>query len=241
VEPAEFDRIAAAEDSHWWFQATRALVRDQMEPWLRPGLRSLDVGCGPGGNSAWLSEYGEHTGVDRSTEALELLRRRHPAMRAVEGDATELPFADASFDALLAITVLYMVERDDRALGEAFRVLRPGGGAVFFEPALEILRRDHDRVVGSVRRYRLPQLAARVRDAGFAVERATYAHAVLLPAALALAAVDRVRPAGPPRSDTDRDGGRALFAPLARLERRILARRDLPLGVSALVVARRPA
>ena len=78
MEPDEYARIAAAEDEHWWYQGTRALAAQLLDPWLgRPGL-FLDAGCGPGGNGAWLAERGTVVGVDRAVEALALLGARHP-------------------------------------------------------------------------------------------------------------------------------------------------------------------
>jgi SAM-dependent methyltransferase len=81
----------------------------------------LDVGCGEGELARHLPE-GAWVGVDSS-----------PTMLAgapgpvVEGDATALPFADASFGSLALLYVLYHLAEPSRALSEAHRVLRPGG------------------------------------------------------------------------------------------------------------------
>ena len=237
VELEEYGRIAAAEDRHWWYRATRALARELLAPWLVPGLRALDAGCGPGGMGAWLGEYGSVVGADVSPDALRLLRRRHPGIEPVQASIDELPFADGEFDVVLEVTVLNQVRDDLRAARELGRVLRPGGAALLFEPALPSLRRGHDSVVAARRRYRLAELEALARQAGLSLRRSTYCHSYLAPPALALAALDRLRAGGrPPRSDLERRSLDAVFAPLAAVEKRLLARRDLPLGASALVL-----
>ena len=89
------------------------------------GLRILDAGCGPGGNGAWLAEHGDVVGVDLSPDALAFVRARRPETRPVRGDLEALPFADASFDVVVGITVLYTVDDDAAAVARA----RPGARA----------------------------------------------------------------------------------------------------------------
>ena len=72
MEVEEYARIAAAEDDHWWYRNTRALMAELLQPWLGTDQRILDAGCGPGGNGAWLGSHGRVIGVDLAREALEL-------------------------------------------------------------------------------------------------------------------------------------------------------------------------
>ena len=58
METEEYARIAAVEDDHWWYRNTRALVGEMLAPWLGRDQRTLDAGCGPGGNGAWLAAHG---------------------------------------------------------------------------------------------------------------------------------------------------------------------------------------
>jgi ubiquinone/menaquinone biosynthesis C-methylase UbiE len=104
-------------------------------PELRPGMRLLDVGCGPGSITRGLAERvapGEVTGVDLSRETLATARadaaaRGLPNLRYEEGSVYALPFAAASFDVVYAHQVLQHLREPTAALGEMLRVLRPGG------------------------------------------------------------------------------------------------------------------
>jgi SAM-dependent methyltransferase len=248
VEIEEYARIAAAEDDHWWYRGTRALVAQLLAPWLSrmPAERTriLDAGCGPGGNGAWLARHGHVTGVDLALEALAFVRARRRGTAPVRGRLDALPLADSSIDVAIAITVLYSVPDDVRAVHELARVLRPGGVVLVVEPAFEALRRAHDRTVHGLRRYRRHPLARRFVAAGLEVQRATYAYSFLAPPAAALGLLERRATTGSGggelRSDLQRQPLERVFAPLSALERRWLARRDVLLGSSVVVVATRP-
>ena len=106
-------------------------------PYLRPGMRLLDIGCGPGSITLDLAEHvapGEVIGIDR--EPLQLERARALAVergvanaRFATGDAYALPFPGASFDAVFANAVLMWLRDPLAALKEFRRVLRPAGVA----------------------------------------------------------------------------------------------------------------
>ena len=87
------------------------------------GARLLDVGCGSG----WLGEHFEHyTGIDGSAEAVAAARER--GREILQGNVDEpLPFEDASFDGVVLKDLLEHVADPVAVVGEARRVLRPGG------------------------------------------------------------------------------------------------------------------
>jgi ubiquinone/menaquinone biosynthesis C-methylase UbiE len=102
---------------------------------LRPGMRLLDVGCGPGSITRGLAERlapGQVVGVDLSGEPL-AAARRDAAARGVEnlhyqeGSVYQLPFPDASFDVAYAHQVFQHLRERGAALREMLRVVRPAG------------------------------------------------------------------------------------------------------------------
>ena len=92
------------------------------------GTRLLDVGCGPGHIAAAAAVRGAvPIGLDAAAGMVAVARGRHPEVEFQEGDAERLPFADASFDGVVAGFVVNHLPRAERALAEFARVVRPGG------------------------------------------------------------------------------------------------------------------
>jgi ubiquinone/menaquinone biosynthesis C-methylase UbiE len=97
--------------------------------------RLLDVGCGTARSREVYAERVEwYIGLDLSLGAL--VRARQRASTLTRGDATRLPFADASFDVVAFSSVLHHLPDRPAALREARRVLRPGGWVFAFDPNL---------------------------------------------------------------------------------------------------------
>jgi ubiquinone/menaquinone biosynthesis C-methylase UbiE len=96
------------------------------------GLRCLDIGCGEGHNTRLVGERGaDVTALDVSGAFLRAARGADPGGRYVHGDATRLPFADATFDAATAFMSIMDMPDPAVAIGEIARVLRPGGWLQF--------------------------------------------------------------------------------------------------------------
>lgn len=99
---------------------------------ITPGEKVVDVGCGPGGIHAQLSRAGAQvTGIDASAgmvaEARAQAERDALNVDVRVGNAEQLPFPDAEFDAALCCHMLYHVPDIHAALTELRRVVRRGG------------------------------------------------------------------------------------------------------------------
>jgi SAM-dependent methyltransferase len=94
---------------------------------FRAGERVLDLGCGVGVAVRQLHDHGcAAFGLDLAAQRLALARRATPELAMVAGDARRLPFADASFDGMLAECSLSLIGYTASTLAECRRVLRPG-------------------------------------------------------------------------------------------------------------------
>ena len=104
-------------------------------PYVRPGLRVLDFGCGPGSISVGLAravERGELHGVDMETSQVEIARSVAEDAGQTNAtfhvaDVTDLPFEDGFFDIAHCHQVLTHVPDTSAVLAEVKRVLKPGG------------------------------------------------------------------------------------------------------------------
>lgn len=97
---------------------------------IRPGMRALDVGCGPGALTQALAELlrAENvSAIDPSEPFVGTCRARARGVDVRIGVAEELPFPDAEFDAVLAQLLLNHMRDARRGAGEMVRVARAGG------------------------------------------------------------------------------------------------------------------
>lgn len=109
-------------------QTEAGLVLAMLDP--GKGERILDVGCGTGIFTLdYLAAGAEVTGLDISQPMLDVAVRKAAGypFTAVRGDMRSLPFDDESFDKTVSVTALEFVEDGGRAVGELFRVTKPGG------------------------------------------------------------------------------------------------------------------
>lgn len=249
----DYEHLYRLEETFWWFAGMRALTAALLDPLLPPRDRAiLDAGCGTGGNLEWLARYagqGRVVGIDLVSTALEFCRARGHR-HLVQASATNLPFTDESFDLVTSFDVLVQIpgaQSDQQALGEAWRVLKPGGIVFARAAAYHWMRSGHDEAMESHRRYQLSELGAKMEKAGFRLLRSTYANSVLLP----LAIVHRLllKPLGLANRGSDvkplpahlhwlnHSLAQALYWEANYLR---VARHKLPAGLSAICVAQKP-
>lgn len=94
----------------------------------RAPRNALDVGCGEGRFCRMLAAHGvETTGLDPTPSLIAAARRRDPDGAYVEAGGEALPFAEASFDLVVAYLSLIDIPDYETAIAEMARVLRPGG------------------------------------------------------------------------------------------------------------------
>jgi SAM-dependent methyltransferase len=250
VQASEHEKMYRVETRHFWFQGTRRVILAALDRALGPErartARVLDLGCGTGFTLSLLPPTARGVGVDYSHAALRFARTRASRAELVRGSAYALPFADGSFDAVLALDVLEHLDDDVGAARELRRVLAPGGAAIVTVPAFAELWSAHDEALEHRRRYRLGEIEGVLREAGLGIEHGSYYNFFLFPVVAAARLADRARIAlggAPAASGTELSippgPVNALLGAVLGSERSIATRVRLPIGVSCLVVARR--
>lgn len=94
--------------------------------------RVLDAGCGPGSNSRYWRRAGSHvTAIDLSAQMLDQARQQQAADHYLLADIEAIPLADAQFDLVWSHLAVQWCSSLPQALGELYRVTRPGGKVAF--------------------------------------------------------------------------------------------------------------
>jgi SAM-dependent methyltransferase len=127
-EAAGWESVAAFFTEHWSRYTSQVVdpLLDAVS--VEQGTRVLDVGTGSGDAAGRAAERGaEATGIDVAAAMVEIAARQHPRARFIQASATDLPFADDSFDAAVGNMVVPHIGEPARAMREIERVLVPTG------------------------------------------------------------------------------------------------------------------
>jgi SAM-dependent methyltransferase len=247
MDPYIYEILDAVPETYWRYVARHQLFlnlwerhREQLSVY-----RVLDVGCGSGGLLSYLAKRAAviPIGVDMFLHTLSFCRRRGiDALGAA--DARALPFGSDRFDFVIAQDVVEHVPDDSAVLAELCRVCAPGGLVLILAPAFDSLWSTRDVRLHHHRRYTLNQLSHRVQEAGFDLVRRTYIDMFLLPLLWVAIFFAPRTPGGVADISADAPGSygllnQALLA-ISRLEAAVVRHVDLPFGVSAVVLARKP-
>ena len=235
------------EDTLWWFEGMRRICRSLLRRHLAHSYDAtnrevLDAGCGTGGSIPFLERYGRVTAFDFYPPAAEMSLHRRKGRISVASIAA-IPFADGSFDLVTAFDVICQLPspQDEASMQELARVLKPGGLLLVRVPAFQWLYGPTDRTLHTAHRYTTSEMASKLSKAGLRPLQATYANTLLFPVALARRIAARfvgqygttdVRPVFGPLN--------RLLRTLLSLEAPVLARANLPIGLSCIVVAKKP-
>lgn len=228
MEGTEVRKLAALEDTHWWYRERRHLLARALDG-LRPG-DALDIGAAGGGNTRVLRERGwRPVALEYGPEGAEVAHER--GLLTLRADATRLPIDDAALDLVVAFDILEHIEDDDLAVREVARILRPEGTFLVAVPADPRLWSAHDVAVDHVRRYTRETLSSVLHRGGFEVVDMSSWNVLLRP----VVALRRKKASGSDLDDLHpvvNSGLRAIIT-----AERYLPVKRLP-GVSLLVTAR---
>ena len=244
MEDAEYEIMYRVEDTHWWYQTLHKLFIDRLTNHV-PGWQEkdvLDAGCGTGALLERLGRSSHHVGVDLSEQAIAFCQKRN-LPRVIQCDIGYLPFADATFDAVICSSVLYhrWVPDVQATLQELRRVLKPDGLLLVNVPAFESLHSEHDEKVFTHRRFRRQQLVDVLSAVGFKCVECSYWTSLLFPfvwVARRYSVVKHGRDFEQQSNSTARVAG-CLLRGIMSLEAAAMKVIRFPVGVSIVAVARK--
>jgi glycosyltransferase involved in cell wall biosynthesis len=212
-----------------------AWMWNQIAPFV--GQRILEVGSGVGNMTRFFARRERVVATDLNEKYLLILHHlfdRHPNVRIERLDLNEDArwLESERLDTVVCLNVLEHIEHDEQALASLFRILSFGGRLVLLVPALPALYGSLDRALDHHRRYARDELLTKLRSAGFEVERSWFFNLLGVAGWYLNSRVLR-RTTFPPVQLTLYDA----LVPLFRVESRF----RLPLGMSLIAIARKPA
>ena len=151
------------ERQHWWFVAREKIISNYLKKIIaakilkHQDLKILNVGCGPGRSSQYLSSFGEVTSIEYDKDCCEFASER-TGLQIINGSITALPFQDEMFDLVCAFDVIEHVEDDQLAVSEMKRVAKKEGVIFITVPTFMSLWSHHDVINHHFRRYQLAQI-----------------------------------------------------------------------------------
>ncbi len=246
--PEYFESLESFEGRHFWFAARRRTVLEALRRTV-PDLatrRLVDIGCGGGKLTRFLSDHGVPVaaGCDAYPEALILARRRLDAPLVLVDEGRLVPFGVGQ-ELIGMFDVLEHIDDDAATLDHLASLLVPGGIVALTVPAHPFLFDEMDELACHRRRYDASGLRTRLEAAGFRIRLLSHFMLPLVP--LLVASRMAGRWVARWRSPLQRRSVElrpipivnGLLGLLTSLERPALGRVALPMGSSLIAIAER--
>ena len=153
------------ERKHWWFVAREKILSNYIDKLIKEknlissNLQILNVGCGPGRSSEYLSKFGKVTSIEYDKFCCEFASEK-TGLKIINGSITELPFENDTFDLVCAFDVVEHVEDDQLAVNELKRVTKSNAHVLITVPAYMSLWSHHDVINHHFKRYKENEIKA---------------------------------------------------------------------------------
>ena len=243
MERVVFDRVAELDQLHWWFLARRRILEALVKRVVRPSVdaKVLEVGCGTGHNFAMLGRFGKVDACepDKCARALATKRLGRQVRNAKLPDLTM--FKRNGYDLIALLDVLQQVPDDLAALRAIHMRLKPGGALLLTVPANAWMWSAHDSAGRHYRRYSKKQLQQLFLKSGLEVKLLSYFNTMLFPPIALARVIGKVTRREPAHGRLPAAPANWLLEKVFGIERWLLGRLPMPVGVSLVAVVRRPA
>jgi len=176
MDKSEYARMYHLESNFWWYKVLHELVDTTINKNKPDGdIRILDAGCGTGRMMEICQKFGTVFGIDYSADAVGFAKKR--GLNNVEmGDLNDYQFEKDTYNAVVCLDVLYhsAIQNDLAVIEKFYYTLKDDGILIINLPAFEYLKRSHDIVVHTKKRYRKKAFENDLKEIGFTILRSSY-------------------------------------------------------------------
>lgn len=166
----DLEAMSFAKNYHKW-------IMQEFKQYL--GYSVAEVGAGTGNFTNLLLEHvNTLIAFEPSKKMYSLLQERfaeNPKVQIINGFLdSDIHKLEKYFDSVIYVNVLEHIEDDEKELFEVYKILKPGGHALIFVPAISLLYSTFDKKVGHFRRYYKKEIVKLAQKIGFRIKKAKY-------------------------------------------------------------------
>lgn len=241
MDRTAYSSMSAQEADHWWFVARRTIISTLIDKHVQFGAdpEILEAGCGTGGNLAMLSAYGRLDAFEYDADAQALAVARGCGEIGHGALPDDIGFGDKVYDLVALLDVLEHIDDDVGSLAALGERLKPGGSLLLTVPAVPWLWSNHDVLHHHKRRYTRESLENVVAQSGLKNKAAGYFNSLLFPLALAQRVGHQISGSNAPLDARPSMPINAVLRTVFAMERHLLDRIQLPIGLSLYAVITR--
>ncbi|MBV5328697.1 MAG: class I SAM-dependent methyltransferase [Chlorobium sp.] len=243
MNPEAYLEMADTESRHWWFSGRRAILSHLIGTLNLPiNSKILEIGSGTGGNLQMLSSFGQVSALemDATARAIAIKKTGDRFDIRLGFCPTDIPFTGEKFDLICLLDVLEHIDGDIETLIATKMLLAEGGRVLVTVPAYSWLWSTHDVFLHHKRRYSAVEFRNKISASGFEPEKISFFNTILFPLAAIVRLKDKLlRNSSASGNSMPPALINRFFATLYGEERYLLAKMNLPFGVSLLGVLSR--